>query len=118
MTTKNMGRNQALVAALTLLGASLGVNTPVDAGTNTETSSYTVKGHATTTGTQIAEQRHRATMDKARSGTTATDEEKFGGPGAANQAKFVRGVQKNYQSKGKTKSTQVKLNPNGGSQTH
>jgi len=30
----------------------------------------------------------------------------------------VRGVQKNYQSKGKTKSTQVKLNPNGGSQTH
>jgi hypothetical protein len=72
-TTGRRDRNQALVAALTLLGASLGVSTPVGAASDTtglflkghdtttskqnkgdiELQSFTVKHQAPTTGTQI-----------------------------------------------------------------
>jgi len=38
MTTKNTGRNQALAAALTLLGASLGVTAPASAASDTTAS--------------------------------------------------------------------------------
>jgi hypothetical protein len=105
MTTKNTGRNQALAAALTLLGASLGVSTPADAASDTtgiwvkdqatskqhkgeiELQSFTVKHQTPTTGTQIK-------------GETTSVQHKFWNPNATQ----IKGETTGNQHKGQAPS--------------
>jgi len=78
MTTKNTGRNQALAAALTLLGASLGVTAPASAAS--DTTGIWVKDQATS---------------KQNKGETKSNQHKFWNPSAT-------------QIKGETRSNQYK----------
>jgi hypothetical protein len=97
MTTKNMGRNQALAAALTLLGASLGVSTPAGAA---ETTGLFLKGHDTTTSKQI---KGETTSNQYKEHPTS-QQQKFWAPKA------------NFLKLDATKSNQIKLN--GNTQSH
>ena len=104
----------ALVAALTLLGASLGVSTPAGAA---DTTGLFLKGHDTTTGTQIK-------------GETRSSQHKFWAPNTSHQIKGeapsamflknnapastqIKGETHSNQIKGETHSNQIKLHPNG-----
>ena len=109
MTTKNTGRNQALAAALTLLGASLGVTAPASAAS--DTTGIWVKDQATskqnkgeTKSNQYKEHAPSAMFLKHNAaGSTQIK-------GEAPSAKFLKlDATKSRQIKGETHSNQLKL---------
>ena len=137
-TTGKRDRNQALVAALTLLGASLGISTPSTAadttglflkGHDTTTSkqhkgdvelhSYTVKGQAPastqikgeTTSTQYKEHAPSAMFLKIES-SPGTDTTSSQHKGQSTTATFLKrnAAPVSTQQKGDVQSNQIKLN--------
>jgi len=108
-TTGKRDRNQALVAALTLLGASLGISTP---STAADTTGLFLKGHDTTTSKQhkgdvelhsytVKGQAPASTQIK---GETTSNQYKEHSPSAS----FLKLDSTSSQIKGETTSTQYK----------
>ncbi len=107
MTKKNTGKQAALVAALTLLGTSLGIGTQVNAaGTNTTTSTDH-KGEAA----GIFIKRTDTTSTQYKEHTTSTQHKD-----RAPSAMFLKidGLDKSKQQKTDTSSKQLKLDTPGG----
>ncbi|MGC9954377.1 MAG: hypothetical protein ABSD21_08890 [Rhizomicrobium sp.] len=98
-TTDKRDHKPVLIAALSLLGAALGISTSAGAA---DTTGLFLKGHDTTTSTQIK-------------GETTSNQYKEHAPSAMFLKKNATA---SHQIKGETHSNQIKLNSTGGSQTH
>jgi hypothetical protein len=112
----------ALVAALTLLGASLGISTP--SGAASDTTGLFLKGHDTTTSKQIKGEttstQHKFWNPNATQikGETTSSQHKGTAPSAmflkhnvAPVSNQIKGETHSHQIKGETHSTQIKLDP-------
>jgi len=118
--TGKRNHGPVLVAALTVLGASLGISTP--SGAASDTTGLFLKGHDTTTSKQhkgevtshaIKGETPASTQIK---GETSSKQLKFWAPastqikGEAPTAKFLKlDATKSHQIKGETHSKQIKL---------
>ena len=141
MTTKNSGKQAALVAALTMLGASLGVGA-VGAQAADQNTSTQLKGDTTSTQHKVTAQflKLDTTQSTQLKGETSSKQFKFWTPsstqikdgttstqhkGTAPSAQFlklnttstqIKGETTSTQHKGELNSTQIKMDSTGGSQ--